>query len=444
MQASLCHFWGYFRFMGIKHLLEAIHMHSETLLLAQHYLLALFIIFLIGTLGGKLAEKLGLPDVAIFIVLGILLGPSVLSLVDIHAESTMNQMILLFGACFIIFHGGVITSFEILQKVWRTISLLSTLGVVITAFIVAFAAMWIFNIPFLVALLLGSILASTDPAALVPIFQKFPIRRKVAQTVITESAFTDATGAIMTTVVFGLLFSSKDAGVFSIGFEFIQLALGGIIVGAIIGFVATFLISENDRGLLREFTPMVVVLAVLGSYLVAEQIHASGFMSVFVTGLMFGNAKSLRLTVLPKEEQAAHQFIDAVSLKLRMLVFILLGSQVDFAALKQYGWLGLIVIAIFIFVARPITVLASLLPDSKAKWTRPEVLFFFWTRETGVIAAALAGIVASSGLAEGKLVSAIVFMAILVTLLLQASTTPFIARKLGLLESSSELKKGEQ
>ncbi|WP_162463313.1 cation:proton antiporter [Paenibacillus psychroresistens] len=419
-------------------------MHSETLLLAQHYLLALFIIFLIGTLGGKLAEKLGLPDVAIFIVLGILLGPSVLSLVDIHAESTMNQMILLFGACFIIFHGGVITSFEILQKVWRTISLLSTLGVVITAFIVAFAAMWIFNIPFLVALLLGSILASTDPAALVPIFQKFPIRRKVAQTVITESAFTDATGAIMTTVVFGLLFSSKDAGVFSIGFEFIQLALGGIIVGAIIGFVATFLISENDRGLLREFTPMVVVLAVLGSYLVAEQIHASGFMSVFVTGLMFGNAKSLRLTVLPKEEQAAHQFIDAVSLKLRMLVFILLGSQVDFAALKQYGWLGLIVIAIFIFVARPITVLASLLPDSKAKWTRPEVLFFFWTRETGVIAAALAGIVASSGLAEGKLVSAIVFMAILVTLLLQASTTPFIARKLGLLESSSELKKGEQ
>jgi cell volume regulation protein A len=418
-------------------------MHSAALLLAQHYLWALLILFLMGTLGGKLAGKLGLPDVAIFILLGIILGPYMLSLIDIHAESTVNQMILLFGACFIIFHGGIITSFEILQKAWRTITLLSTLGVVFTAFIVAFAAAWIFDIPFLVALLLGSILASTDPAALVPIFQKFPIRRKVAQTVITESAFTDATGAIMTTVVFGLLFSSEKAGIFSVGLQFVQLALGGIVVGAIVGFVATFLISENDRGLLREFTPMVVILAVLGAYLLAEQIHASGFMSVFVAGLMLGNAKSLRLTILPKEEYAVHQFMDAISLKLRMLIFILLGSQVDFSAMKQYGWLGLAVIAIFIFIARPITVLVSLLPDSKAKWTKPEVLFFFWTRETGVIAAALAGIVASTDLIEGKLVSSIVFIAILVTVLLQASTTPFVARKLGLLENTSELKRGK-
>jgi cell volume regulation protein A len=416
---------------------EVVFMHSATLLLAQHYLWALLIIFLIGTLGGKLAEKLGLPDVAIFILLGIILGPYMLSFIDIHAESTVNQMILLFGACFIIFHGGIITSFEILKRVWRTITLLSTLGVVLTAFIVAFTVTWIFHIPFLVALLLGSILASTDPAALVPIFQKFPIRRKVAQTVITESAFTDATGAIMTTVVFGLLFTSEKAGMFSIGLQFVQLALGGIVVGVIVGFIATFLISENDRGLLREFTPMVVILAVLGAYLLAEQIHTSGFMSVFVAGLMLGNAKSLRLTVLPKEEHAAHQFIDAVSLKLRMLIFILLGSQVDFSVMKQYGLLGLAVIAIFIFIARPITVLVSLLPDSKARWTQPEVLFFFWTRETGVIAAALAGIVASSDLIEGKLVSSIVFIAILITVLLQASTTPYVARKLGLLEVPS-------
>lgn len=412
-------------------------MHSASLVLAQHYLLALFIIFFIGTLGGKLAEKLGLPDVAIFILLGIVLGPSLFSLITIHAESTLNQMILLFGACFVLFHGGVMTSFEILQKVWRTITLLSTLGVVLTAFIIAFAAAWIFNIPFLVALLLGSILASTDPASLVPIFQKFPIRKKVAQTVITESAFTDATGAIMTTVVFGLLFTSEKVDLSSIGLQFIQLAFGGIVVGILVGFIATFLISENDRGLLRHFTPMVVILAVLGAYLLAEQIHASGFMSVFVAGLMLGNAKSLRLTVLPKEEHAAHQFMDAVSLKLRMLIFILLGSQVDFSALKQYGLSGLVVIAIFMFVSRPITVLASLLPDSKAKWTRPEVLFFFWTRETGVIAAALAGIVASSDLTEGKLVSSIVFLAIIVTLLLQASTTPLVARKLNLMESVS-------
>ncbi|WP_027417732.1 cation:proton antiporter [Aneurinibacillus terranovensis] len=409
-------------------------MHSEAVLLAQQHLTSLFILLFLGTMGGKMAEKLRLPDVAIYIILGMILGSSVLGLVSLEAESIVNQMILLFGASFILFHGGMVTGLDVIKQVWRTITLLSTLGVVITAFIVALAASYIFNIPFSVALLLGAILASTDPAALVPIFQKFPIRRKVAQTVITESAFTDATGAIMATVVFGLLMADSYISWPLIGMQFLQLSLGGIVVGAVTGWVAAFLISENDRGLLREFTPMVIVLTVLGAYLVAERIHASGFMAVFVAGLVVGNAKSLRLTILPKQEHEAHVFIDAVGLKLRMLIFILLGSQVDFDVLQEYGLQGLLVVLVFMFIARPLTVIASLIPDKKAKWTRSEILFFFWTRETGVIAAALVGIVASSGLPEGKLLSAIVFVAILITLILQASTTPGVAKKLNLLD----------
>ncbi|MDB5054737.1 MAG: Na+/H+ antiporter [Bacilli bacterium] len=416
-------------------------MHSETFLLAQNLLLSFFIIFLIGTLGGKLAEKLGLPDVVLYIIIGIMFNPSVFSVIHIPATSTLNQMVLIFGACFIIFHGGVITHLDVLKRVWRTISLLSTLGVVITAFVVAGAAVLIFHISFTVALLLGAILASTDPAALVPIFQKYPINRKVAQTVIAESAFTDATGAIMTTVVFGLLTSGLAVNGWSIGWQFLQLAGGGIIVGCIVGFIAAFLISENDRGLLREFTPMVVLLTVLGAYLIAEQIHASGFMAVFTAGLMIGNARSFKLTILPKEEHATHQFMDTISLKLRMLIFILLGSQVDFTVLKQYGWLGILVSLVFMFIARPLTVLASLLPDRTAQWTSKEVIFFFWTRETGVIAAALVGIVAGSNLPDGKLLSAVVFVAILMTLLLQASTTHLVAEKLGLMDKKIHKKK---
>ncbi|KEO83113.1 cation:proton antiporter [Tumebacillus flagellatus] len=412
-------------------------MHSHAVELAQELLTAVLIIFFIGTLGGKLSEKLRIPDVVLYILIGLVLSPSVLDLVDIPAESTINQVILLFGASFILFHGGMITRLSVLREVWVTITMLSTVGVVVTALVVAGAAVLIFGMPFLPALLLGSILASTDPAALVPIFQKFPVRRKVSQTVITESAFTDATGAIMATVVFSLLISagaSVEWG--AIGLQFLQLALGGIIVGAIVGWIAAFLISENDRGLLREFTPMVVVITVLAAYLVAERIHASGFMSVFVAGLMIGNAESFKLTILPKQEHAAHEFIDAVALKLRMLIFILLGSQVDFSVLKEYGWQGLLVVLVFVFLARPLTVLSCLLPDRKAKWKKNEVLFLFWTRETGVIAAALVGIVGSSGLEDGKLMSAIAFVAILFTLLLQASTTPFVAKKLGLLEKT--------
>ncbi|MDB4866959.1 MAG: Sodium/proton antiporter, family [Cohnella sp.] len=409
-------------------------MHSEAVILAQHFLMSLLLIFLVGTLGGKLAEKLKLPDVAVFLLIGMALGPAALSLIHLPAESVLNQGILLFGACFILFHGGTITSFNVLGKVWRTVTLLSTTGVVLTALVVALAAKLIVGIPFTVALLLGAVLASTDPAALVPIFQKFPVRPKIAQTVITESAFTDATGAIMTTVIMGLLMTDSKVGALGIGWQFIQLALGGLIVGVLVGAVAAFLISENDHGLLRQFTPLVIVISVLAAYLLAEQIHASGFMGVFAAGLMLGNAGSLKLTILAKEEHAMHSFMDAIGLKLRMLIFILLGSQVDFAVLREYGGAALMIVFVFIIIARPITVLTSLLPDRKAGWARAEVLFFFWTRETGVIAAALIGIVASTGLKEARLLSAIVFVAILVTLLLQASTTPWVAKKLGLFE----------
>lgn len=409
-------------------------MYSHSVELAQELLKTLFLIFVIGTLGDKLAQKLRIPDVVVFVLIGMLIGPSISGIVEVDPQSVLNQVILLAGASFILFHGGMITQLGILRRVWISITLLSTLGVLVTAVVVAVATCLIFHVPFMIALLLGAIVASTDPAALVPIFQKFPIRARVAHTVISESAFTDATGAILTTVVFGTLSFTTHVRAGSVLVQFMQLTLGGIIVGAVVGGVTAFLISENDRGLLREFTPMMIVISVLGSYLIAEWIHASGFMSVFVAGLTVGNAKSLKLTILPKEEQAAHDFIDTIGLKFRMLIFVLLGSQVNFKVLEIYGWQAVIVAIVFMFIARPLTVLSSLLPDRIAKWQRNEILFFFWTRETGVIAAALVGIVSSADLEQSQLLSGVAFVIILATLLLQASTTPMLAKRLQLLE----------
>lgn len=409
-------------------------MHSEGVVLAQQLLTSLLVIFFAGTIGGKIAGKLNLPDVAIFILIGIILGPEVFGWIQISSSSVLNQLILLFGASFILYHGGTVTEFPVLKKVWRSVSLLSTVGVIITALITGLAVMWIFKIPFFPALLLGAILASTDPAALVPIFQKFPIRKKVAQTVVMESAFTDATGAIMTTVVFGVLVSGAGIGGLEIGGQFFRLAAGGILIGGLVGYVSAFLISEDDRGLLKEFTPMVVVLTVLSAYLLSEWAHASGFMGAFVSGLILGNASSFRLKVLPKEEKAAHAFIDAIGLKLRMLIFVLLGSQVDFQVLKEYGIQGILVALVFMFIARPLTVLFCLLPDRNAQWTWKEVFFFFWTRETGVIAAALTGVIVGAGFPQGKLFMAVTFVIVLITIVLQSATTPALAKKLGLLE----------
>lgn len=407
-------------------------MNSPAVETAQALFMTLLLIFVVGSILTKFAEKIRIPDVVLYLIVGMFFGRSGLGLIHIGTNTTLNQVILLFGAAFILFHGGTITSFGVLKTVWRTITLLSTLGVVVTACIVGVAVHWIMGLPFNISLLLGALLASTDPAALVPIFQRLPIRQRVAQTVISESAFTDATGAILTTIVFTVVTAHSNISVTSTTLNFVRLAFGGILIGAIVGLIATFLISEHDKAIFREYTSIVVVISVLASYAVAEWIGSSGFMSSFVAGLMVGNSKTFRLSIRDVEEREMHTFMDAISLKLRMLIFVLLGSQVNLTILLKYLVPAVLVIAVFIFVARPLTVLSSLLPDTKAKWKGNEILFFFWVRETGVIAVALVGMLSSANVPYSDTLASVTFVAILMTLIVQASTTPVLARVLKL------------
>src|SRR5689334_21819789 len=170
------------------------------------------LVLAVGTFAGFLAQRIRVPDVALFLIVGMALGPQALGLIDIKAEPPLNQTILLFGASYILFDGGASLRFAVLRQVWITIVVISTVGVVITAIITGVAAYYILGIPLIVALLLGAVLASTDPATLVPIFRQIHIRDRVAQTVMSESAFNDAMGAIVT---FGVLAVATGHGEFS-------------------------------------------------------------------------------------------------------------------------------------------------------------------------------------------------------------------------------------
>ena len=121
------------------------------------------------------------------------------------------------------------------------------------------------------------------------------------------------------------------------------------------------------------------------------------------------------------------------ALIMRMFIFILLGSQVDFALMNKYLIGGVAVVAVFMLVARPVTVFLCALPDRRAKWTIKELLFMCWTRETGVIPGALAGLLMGMGAPQGKLIASVTFLAILMTILIQATTTRWLAEKLDLL-----------
>ena len=129
-----------------------------------------------------------------------------------------------------------------------------------------------------------------------------------------------------------------------------------------------------------------------------------------------------------------HEFIQVTALASRMVIFILLGSQVDFGLVGQYFWPGLGVILVFMLIARPLTVFSCAWPDRIAKWTWKELLCLCWTRETGVIPAALAGLLLGQKVADAKVIASITFLAVAATILVQAPTTRFLAQRLGLLE----------
>jgi cell volume regulation protein A len=118
---------------------------------------------------------------------------------------------------------------------------------------------------------------------------------------------------------------------------------------------------------------------------------------------------------------------------MRLFIFILLGAQVDFALMAQYAWGGIAVVLIFMFVARPATVFLCAAPDRRAKWSFDEMLFMCWTRETGVIPAALAGLLTGMKAPGAQMIASVTFIAVLMTILIQAPTTKWLARRLGLL-----------
>ncbi len=407
---------------------------SAAIEIAKHTLFSGGLILAIGTVTGFVAQKIKVPDIALFLIVGMAIGPAVLGLINIKSDSALYQIILLFGASYILFDGGASLRFDVLKKVWITIVVLATIGVLITAAVTAFAAHAALGVPWIVAMLLGAAIASTDPATLVPIFRQVNIRDRVAQTVMSESAFNDATGAIVTV---GVLTVAMGTGEFSIAaslFDLLKQAVVGIVAGAVLGYLAALLIGHARWAFLAEYAPVVTLVAVIGAYFAADGLQASGFMAVFVFGIVIGNKDSFGFKMAPAEAQKLDEFVMTTAFIMRLFIFLLLGSQVDFHLMAQYWFGGVIVVVIFMLVARPAAVFLCALPDRRAKWSFNEMLFMCWTRETGVIPAALAGLLLGMKAPGAQIIASVTFIAILMTILIQAPTTKWLGKRLGLLE----------
>lgn len=406
---------------------------SASIELAKHILLLCGIILAVGSFLGIIANKLKTPDVAIFLIAGLMLGPEVFGVIDIKADSPANQLILIFGSCYILFDGGASVKLKVLKEVWLTVVLLATLGVVVSTLVTGIFSYFILGIPFIVALLLGSVIASTDPATLVPVFRQVKIKDRVAQTVMSESAFNDAMGAIVTIAILGVVMKGEFSLTGSVT-DLLWQSMLGLILGAIMGYLAALFIAHERLGFLAEFAPIVTLMSVVAAYMSADGAHASGFMAVFVFGMILGNREMFGFEMKEREEERMEDYVMTTALIMRMFIFILLGAQVNFALMNQYLISGIIIVLLFMFVVRPLSVFACAPLDKRAKWTKNEMLFMCWTRETGVIPGALAGMLVGMKVPYAEVIASITFMAILMTIIIQATTTKLLAKKLELLE----------
>ncbi len=401
--------------------------------MTRDVILTLSLLLVAGLFARLLSTLLRVPEIVFLLGLGALLGPSALDVIDVPLDSLAAQLVFTLGVSTILFYGGLNLSLEILRKVWLSLGLLAVLGVIVTAVITGTAASLVFGLPFEQGLLIGAVLSPTDPAILIPLFIGSRLRAKVAQTVVAESAFNDPTGAVLALAIAGALVSGQSSLTGPAGDFVGQLALstaGGVLAGIVLSAA----ISSRRTGIWRESSAIAVLAVLAMSYVSLDFAGGSGYLGAFLAGLIVGNMKMLGLSM--HDEHSHELMVTTRSLAdiVTIFVFVLVGANLPFHALGAEILPALAVVAVLLLVARPIAVAVCCLPDRRSRWSRSELAFVCWTRETGVVPAALVGVLAALAVPNVDLLASVVALAILVTLAVQAVPAPWLARRLGLLE----------
>ncbi len=380
------------------------------------------------------ADLLGIPRMLVLLAAGALLGPSVSGAIDVQLGSIGAQLVLTLGVSFILFHGGLQLSTRVLGQVAVGLGLLVVPGVILTAVVTGLVAAAVFHLSFMSGLLIGAVLAPTDPAILIPLFERLQLRPKVSQTIIAESALNDPTGAVLALAVAGVVLSGQASLTAPLQ-EFVVDLVISTAIGVVFGVVLSAAVSSRRAGIWRESSAIAVMAVISAGYFSIDSAGGSGYLGAFLAGLIVGNMEQLGLAMHSHHERDMRIFVATVADVMVMFVFITLGANLPWSAIADNLGPALAVIATLILLARPLTVLACLLPDRRGRWSQEEVVFLSWTRETGVVPAALAGIMVGLHVPHSEIIVTTVALAIIVTLAVQSTTKRWLARRLRLIDS---------
>jgi potassium/hydrogen antiporter len=376
------------------------------------------VLVMAGILSSLLALRFGAPLLLVFLVIGMLAGdagPGHLQFDDVRTTYLVGSVAL----ALILFDGGLKTRFQSIRAVLAPSLVLATVGVLVTALITAPVAKYVLDLNWAEALLVGAVVASTDAAAVFLLVhtQGLRLRPRVGATLEAESGTNDPF-AIFLTLMLVEFISSGDSSAAHILMEFGREAVLGAIVGVIGGRLVV--IALNRVALPQGLHAPFVTTAALVIFGAAQIGHASGFLAVYLAGIIIGNRPT-------RAHNSVVTFLDAATWLAQIVMFVLLGLLVSPHRLVGSAGASIIVALALMLIARPLAVFLCLAPF-KFNWR--EKLFVAWTGLRGAVAIFLASIPMLVGLSKAYLYFDVAFVVVIISLLLQGWTLAPAARRL--------------
>ncbi|WP_139187770.1 potassium/proton antiporter [Bacillus tuaregi] len=381
-------------------------------------ILLISVLLLAGVITTKLSARLGVPSLVLFILVGMLLGNFVY-----FDSAHVAQMIGVLALIIILFEGGLQTNMNTIRSVITPSISLATIGVFITTALVAIPVKFIMGVDWLTAFLLGSIIGSTDAAAVFAVLKGQNIKPKIGATLEAESGSNDPMAVFLTLAIIQLI-TVPDSNFFTLmGSFLLQMGLGALL-GVLFGKLAIWGLNRirlDSSGLYPVFASAFVIL----TYGITASLKGSGLLAVYIAGILIGNAD---ITY----KHSIVRFSEGFAWMMQISMFVILGLLV-FPAEVFTGEImlkGVIISAILMLVARPVAVYLSTL---KMGFTHNEKLFLSWAGLKGAVPIVLATYPLLANVDGGQEIFNIVFFVVLISCLVQGSTITPLAHRLKLI-----------
>ena len=388
----------------------------------DYFILLVALFLIVGVLATKFSNRLGVPVLVLFILIGMITGSDGLGLIYFD-NANQAQIIGILALVIIIFEGGLHTKWSTVKPVTIPSIILSTVGVLITSAVVAIAAKVILSVTWLEGFLFGAIVGSTDAAAVFAVLKGQNIRERLGATLEAESGTNDPM-AVFLTLSFIQLIILEAPNYFLLVSTFFWQMGAGIIMGLALGKIALNAINRVNLDSSGLYPVFAVAFALL-TYSITALIGASGLLAVYVAALVIGNSE---LTY----QHSIFSFNEGLAWMMQILMFMILGLLVFPNQLFTLDIVlkGLLLSIILILIARPVAVFISLI---KMGYDFKEKIFLSWAGLRGAVPIVLATFPMIAGLENSQLFFNVIFFVVLTSALVQGSTIMPVATKLNLL-----------